>query len=359
LLQASISWYELGNMNVSARTIVKILGITAAFIGLLVVAYQVRIQLVWIGTAFFLSVALNPLVERFARVMPGRRRSLAVASVFLLAGSLLTFLLVALVPPLVRQTEHLVTNLPGYTDELVHGDSIVSDQIRNYQLVERIKDSQSEVVRYVSSAGGSFLSIMQRLFTSFAAGLTILVLTVFMLLEGPRWVAAFWDIVPQKRRVHGRELAAQMYKAVTGYVTGYLLMSLFAASLTMILLTILGVPYAIPLGILVGIFDWLPLVGATIGATIVVIAALFDSTTAGFVMIGFFLIYQQIENHILQPLVQGRTVKMSPLLVLISVLVGIGLGGILGAIVAIPVGASIQILVRDAVSRRLGKRSLV
>jgi predicted PurR-regulated permease PerM len=103
----------------------------------------------------------------------------------------------------------------------------------------------------------------------------------------------------------------------------------------------------------VGIFDWLPLIGASIGATVVVIAALFHSATAGIWMLGFFLIYQQLENHFLQPLVQGRTVKMSPLLVLVSVLVGIGLGGILGAIVAIPVGASVQILVRDYMSRRL------
>jgi predicted PurR-regulated permease PerM len=90
-----------------------------------------------------------------------------------------------------------------------------------------------------------------------------------------------------------------------------MLMSLFAATLTMIILTILGVPYAIPLGILVGIFDWLPLVCATIGAVIVVLAALFHSTTAAIVMVIFFAIYQQIENHVLQPLVQGRTVRMS------------------------------------------------
>jgi predicted PurR-regulated permease PerM len=344
---------DISTKDISGRTVLKVLAITAAFFGLLAVAWQVRLQLVWIGTAFFLSVALNPLVEKLARFMPRKSRSLAVASVFVLAGSVLAFLLVALVPPLVQQTQHLVTNTPRYTDDLVHGNSVVSEQIRAYHLVERVKDSQNELLRYVSSAGGSFISIVQRVFASFAAALTILVLTIFMLLEGPRWLAVFWHLVPAKRREHAQALANQMYKAVTGYVTGYLMMSLFAAGLTMILLSILGVPYAIPLGILVGIFDWLPLVGATIGAAIVVIAALFESTTAGLVMLAFFLIYQQVENHILQPLVQGRTVKMSPLLVLISVLIGIGVGGILGAIVAIPAGASVQILVRDLVRRHL------
>lgn len=342
-------------MNISSHLIFKVLGLTALFAGILLAAYHIRIQLVWIGTAFFLSVALNPLVEYLKKFV--HSRALAVLSVFLLAGSLLAFLVVALVPPLVHQTEQLIINLPRYTDELVNGQSAVSEQIRNYHLVDRIKNSQTELLQYASTAGGSFFSIVSRMFASVAAGLTILVLTIFMLLEGPHWVAAFWRLIPEKRRAHGRDLANQMYKAVAGYVAGYMLMSVFAATITIILLTILGVPYAVPLGILVGIFDWLPLVGATIGATVVVIAALFTSTTAGLVMLSFFLIYQQVENHILQPLVQGRTVKMSPLLVLISVLIGIGLGGLLGAIVAIPVGASIQILARDIATRRLISKS--
>ncbi len=338
-------------MNISTRTIFKVLGSTALFAGVLMAAYAVRIQLVWIGTAFFLSIALNPLVETFRKVL--RSRQLAVASVFVLAGSLVAFLLVALVPPLVHQTELLIRNSPHYTDELVNGQSWVSEQIRTYHLVDRVRNSQSELLKYASTASGSFLSILQQLFASVAAGITIIVLTIFMLLEGPHWTEAFWKMVPQKRRVHGRELAAAMYKAVAGYVAGYVLMSGLAGMITAVLLTILGVPYAVPLGILVSIFDWLPLVGASIGATIVVIAALFNSVSAGVVMLSFFLVYQQVENHILQPIVQGRTVKMSPLLVLVSVLVGIGLGGILGAIVAIPVGASLQILARDVVRRRL------
>jgi len=338
-------------MNISSRGILKILGVTAVFVGLLSLAYLVRLQLIWIGTAFFLSIALNPLVETFRKVV--KSRALAVTSVFLLGAGILTFLLAALVPPLVHQTQQLVENSPRYTDELVNGSSVVSEQIRAYHLVDRVKSSQSEILKYASSASGSFFSILTQLFASLAAGLTILVLTIFMLLEGPHWSTTFWGLVPEKRRAHAHELANQMYKAVTGYVTGYLMMSALAATITAVLLTIMNVPYAVPLGIVVGIFDWLPIVGASIGASLVVVAALFSSVSAGFVMLCFFLVYQQVENHILQPIVQGRTVKMSPLLVLISVLIGIGLGGILGAIVAIPVGASVQILARDYVARRL------
>jgi predicted PurR-regulated permease PerM len=172
-------------MNISTRTIFKVLGSTALFVGLLMVAYMVRIQLVWIGTAFFLTVALNPLVEKFRIVL--KSRALAVAGVFLVGISLLTFLLVALVPPLVHQTEQLAQNTPRYTDELVNGPSFVSEQIRTYHLVDRVKDSQSDILKYVTNASGSFFSIVTQLFASAAAGVTILVLTIFMLLESPRW----------------------------------------------------------------------------------------------------------------------------------------------------------------------------
>src|SRR6185369_12433441 len=179
-------------MNISTRIIFKNLGTSALFVVVLLAVYLVRLQLVWIGTAFFLSVALNPGVEQIKRLV--RNRSLAVASVFLLAIGVVVFLFVALLPPLVHQTELLVRNTPRYTDELVNGHSWVSEQIRNYHLVDRVKSSQNEILKYASTAGGSFFSILETLFASFAAGVTILVLTIFMLLEGPRWVEVFWRL---------------------------------------------------------------------------------------------------------------------------------------------------------------------
>jgi predicted PurR-regulated permease PerM len=125
------------------------------------------------------------------------------------------------------------------------------------------------------------------------------------------------------------------------------LISLIAAIAATIALSIVKIPFAIPLGILVGVLDLLPLVGATLAAVIVVVVCLFNSTTAALVMAGFFLLYQQLENNILQPLVYGRTVQLSPLMVLMSAIIGVALGGILGALVAIPVAACLQIVIRD------------
>ncbi len=317
------------------------------FIIMVLAAYTARRVLIWIGTAFFLAVALNPAVEYLSRVMPKRSRGLAAGSVFLIMVLLLTFLVSALAPPIVKQSEQLINNYPQYTNELVYGNSFVSQQIRDNNLVDHVKQSQDQILSYASKAGGSLYSIVGSIFSGFAASLTILVLTYFMLLEGPAWLKALWKIVPAKRLQKTQELMGKMYNAVTGYVTGNILTSVLAAILTAATLAIIGVPYAIPLGILVGLFDFLPLVGATIGSIIVVLAALFTSVGAAVIMTIFFVIYQQIENHVLQPLVYGRTVRMSPLLVLVSVLIGASIGGIIGAVVAIPAGASLRIVLKE------------
>jgi predicted PurR-regulated permease PerM len=340
-------------MRIPAREIIKVLAITTSFALLLLVAYLVRRELLWIGTAFFLAVALDPAVHWLSRWMPRKSRLAAISVIFVLGLGLLVFLLAAFVPPLVVQSEQLGHNLPKYADDVVQGNSWVSQQLRHLDLQHYVRSSQDQLGHYVASAGGSAYVILRGVFSSFAAGATVLGLMFFMLLEGRGWLNTFWRLVPEKRRAHDQELALEMYQAVTGYVTGNLLTSLLATVAVSIMLTIVHVPFAIPLGILVGIFDLLPLVGATIGAALVVLVALFTSVAAAVIMVIFFIVYQQLENHLLQPLVYGRTVKMSPLTVLISVLIGASLAGIIGAVVAIPVGASVQILVRDFTARRL------
>lgn len=334
-------------MSISSRSIVKVLTLTLLFVGAVYVAYLIRRELIWIGSALFLAIALNPAVDGLTRYMPRRSRNLAVGAVFLILVSVLTAVLAVFVPPLITQTELLIHNLPHYTEQLTNGSGWVSDQIRTYNLVDRVRQSQDQVLNYLSSAGGSFFVVLRDVFSGFAATMTVLGLTFFMLLEGPAWLEAIWRLIQPKHRTRIRILASEMYGAVSGYVTGNVFTSLLAAASTSIVLMLVGVPYAIPLGIAVGLFDLLPLVGATIGAAIVLVVSLFTSWGAALWMLGFFTVYQQIENHVLQPLVYGRTVKMSPLTVLVSVIIGAGLGGILGALVAIPIGASVQIILRD------------
>jgi len=140
-------------------------------------------------------------------------------------------------------------------------------------------------------------------------------------------------------------------------VTGNLVISVIAGGLTTLVLIIMGVPFAVALGLLVGILDLIPLAGATIAAIIIGAVAFIHSITAGIVVVVFFIVYQQIENHFLQPVVYGRTVQLSPLLVLISVLIGAEIAGILGALGAIPVAGALQVVVVDWLQHRRERKA--
>ena len=167
--------------------------------------------------------------------------------------------------------------------------------------------------------------------------MTIAFLTLFMLLEGPTWVERIYGLLPAEHQPRWRRIGYDIYRTIGGYVTGNLAISLIAGIVSTAVLLALGVPYAVALGLVVAILDLVPLAGATIAAVLVTTVAFLDSTTSGIIVLIFFILYQQLENHVLQPVVYGRTVKLSPLAVLIAVLIGAQLAGVVGALAAIPV----------------------
>jgi predicted PurR-regulated permease PerM len=173
-----------------------------------------------------------------------------------------------------------------------------------------------------------------------------------MLLEGPAWMDRFYGLLHPESEKRWRAVGHGIYRQVGGYVTGNLAISVIAGGLATFALLILGVPFAVALGLLVGLLDLIPLVGATFAAVIVVAVASLHSIPAGIVMVVFFILYQQVENHVLQPLVYNRTVALSPLTILISILIGAELAGVLGALAAIPVAGAIQVVILDFLRAR-------
>jgi predicted PurR-regulated permease PerM len=165
-----------------------------------------------------------------------------------------------------------------------------------------------------------------------------------MLLEGPKWMERFYGLLPEGSQEKWRGIGRDIYRTVGGYVTGNLLISVIAGVSSTIVLLILDVPYAVALGLLVAILDLIPLAGATLAAIILTAVAFLTSVPAGIIVLVFMIVYQQIENHVLQPLVYSRTVQLSPLAILVSVLIGAKIAGILGALAAIPVAGAIQVL---------------
>jgi predicted PurR-regulated permease PerM len=256
-------------------------------------------------------------------------------------------------PKLIDEVNGFVQATPSYVDDLTHGRGRLGFLETKYHVVEKVRAQvKNGGATKLLGLSGAALSVTKSVITIIAATVTIIFLTFFMLLEGGAWLERFFSLFPERSQKRWRAVGHDVYRTVGGYVTGNLLISVIAGVSVTIVLLIMGVPYAVALGLLVAVLDLIPLAGATVAGVIVVLVAFLHSVPAGIVLLVFIIAYQQLENHFLQPVIYGRTVELSPLVVLISVLVGAELAGILGALAAIPVAGSIQVIVRDQLAHR-------
>jgi predicted PurR-regulated permease PerM len=248
----------------------------------------------------------------------------------------------------VKEVNDFADAVPGYIEDLTRGRGRLGFLERDYHIVERVREAiEKSGVGGVLGLSSTALSVTKSIINTVVAVVTIAFLTLFMLLEGPAWVERIYSLMPEESQPRWRKVGGDIYRTVGGYVSGNLAISLIAGVSSTVVLLVLGVPYAVALGLVVAILDLVPLAGATIAAVIVCVVGFLHSTTAGIVLIVFFILYQQLENHVLQPLVYGRTVQLSPLIVLIAVLMGAELAGVIGALGAIPVAGSLQVVLLD------------
>jgi len=329
------------------RTVLSLLGTIIAVAVALEVIWIARHVLVWILISLFLALALNPAVDWLQR-HGVKKRGAAAAVTFLLAIGFFVAIGFTFVPTLVDQVNEFVQKLPDYANDITRGRGRLGFLETKYHIEERIRSAvESGGAAKVLGLSGAAVSVAKGVITIVLATVTIVFMTFFMLLEGPTWVDRLYRLLPAESQPRWRKVGFDIYRTVGGYVTGNLLISLVAGTLTTIVLLIMGVPYAVALGLIVAILDLIPLAGATIAAILIGIVAFLHSVPAGIVVVVFFILYQQVENHLLQPVIYGRTVQLSPLVVLISILIGAELAGIIGALGAIPVAGSIQVLLLD------------
>lgn len=330
------------------RTVLTVLAVVLAVWGLLQVLWITRQVITWILIAVFFALALNPAVEWLQRRGIRRRgyavaiACLAVLAAFGLAGWLV-------IPPLIDQVNDFVRQVPDYIEDLTKGRGKLGFLETKYHIVERVREAveKEDAAKRIFGLSGTAISVTKGVLTIVAATITIVALTVFLLLEGPTWTERIYSLFPPETQPRWRAVGRDIAKAVGGYVTGNLLISVIAGVSSGIVLWIMGVPFVLALGLLVAILDLVPLVGATIAAVVISTVSFIDSLTAGIVVLVFFVVYQQVENHVLQPLIYGRTVQLSPLTVLVAVLVGASLAGVLGALGAIPIAGAIQVIIVD------------
>jgi predicted PurR-regulated permease PerM len=308
--------------------------------------------LTWILIAGVLAAALNPAVEAFER--RGLRRGWAASLVFGIALLGITAIGYLVIPPLVSQVTDFVNAVPDFIDDLTAGRGPLGFLQDRYQIVDRIRAAINERgVGGVLGLSQPALDIVRSVVTAVAGVVTIIFLTFFMLLEGPRTISMLLGLLPSEARPRFERVGRDIYRSISGYATGNLAISVVAGVLATIVLFAVGSDYAIALGLVVAVLDLVPLAGATIAAIIAsTVVAIETDWMRTLIVIAFFIAYQQFENQLLQPLVYGRTVELSPLVVLCAVLIGAQLAGIFGALFAIPIAGSLLGVARELLDYR-------
>lgn len=342
-------------ITVSNQTVIRILLLVIVSFIFLGALNKATHAIILIFTAFFLALALNVPVHKLASILPGKRRgnrTIATGLSFFIIIALLVGFLASIVPPLVHQTSNFIAAAPKLVQDVRSENSGLGRFIRKYNLESQTQKFSGELGDRLKNVSSSAVSTFTQVTSSIFSVLTILVLTFMMLIEGPEWIKFAKRLIPDEREPHLEVIVQDMYKVITGFVNGQVTLAALAATLILVPLLVFHVSYPIALVVIVFICGLIPLVGHTIGALIVSTVALFHSPASAIGILTYYILYQQIENYVLQPKIQANSTNMSPLLVFSSVIIGVNFGGLFGGLVAIPVAGCIRILVLDYLTTR-------
>jgi predicted PurR-regulated permease PerM len=316
-------------------------GVAAAalIVDSIIIARQVLILLL---IAAFLAVGLDPAVRWLVRHR--LKRGVAVLVIVLVALGLFGGFVAAVVPPIATQSGELVKKAPDYVQRL-DNNSLVQRLDKRYHFVKTLQEKADNGVD-ISVFGGLF-GVSKKVLGIVASTFTVIILTIYFLANLPGIKRTLFRMVPRSRRARFGLLTDEILNRVGGYVLGNLFTSFIAGIATLIWLEAFGVPFAGALAMFVAITDLIPLIGATIGAIAVTAVALFQGVPIGIATFAYYMAYQQFENYVLQPRVMKRTVDVAPVVTIVSALLGAALLGILGALIAVPIAAGIQLILTE------------
>lgn len=330
------------------RSVVRTVMVVVIVVLTLYVIYLLRKPIGWLLIAAFIAIALSGPVNYLDRHM---RRGFAITIVYF--GLLLVPVGIGalIIPTVVTQVENFANNAPRYAQDAtdyIEKNKTLRGLQRKYDIAGEIQKKAEKLPSKIGTAATVLGDIGLGIVNSLFALITILILSAFMLGSGRRWIDRLLEFQPEERALRLRRVADHVSAAVGNYVAGALAQAFVAGVTAYVVMLILGVPFRGPLAVLIGLFDLIPLVGATIGAIVVGIVTLFvDFPTATIVWVIFSVIYQQVENTVIQPRIQKRAVDVEPFFVLVAVLFGSTLLGVIGALVAVPAAATVQIFIRE------------
>ena len=346
-------WHAAESRNIPLRAILA----TVAVVVLVYLAAQLvdrlRGVLLLLVVAGFIALLLNPLVVALQHAL--RRRGLAVAVVTLLAVLAFAGLATAFGYPLINGMSHLAADLPGYVRRTQHGQGWLGHLVTRYHLQNWVEQNAPKLASYARDLATPALSLGRGAVSLILSLVTIFVLVVLMLLEGPKMRTGLLGLMDPARARRYSRIASDVNRSVTGYMLGNFATSVIAGVVVMVALLILGVPFPFLWALWVALVDFLPMIGGALAGISVVLFAATHSISAGIVTLIVFLVYTQVENHVLNPLIMSRTVRINPLLVLVSILFGASIGswvggifgGFVAALLAIPLAGAVQVIVRE------------
>jgi predicted PurR-regulated permease PerM len=348
-------WQYADLRHVPLRTIVVTVAVVAAAYLAAQLIYRLRTIVLVIVVAGFVALLLNPIVVLLQRRIP--RRGLAVSIVTLMTLVIFAVLAYEFGNPLVNGITDLAGKLPGYVTSAEHGTGWIGHLATKYHIQSWVQKNAPKLVTYAESLSKPVLTVGKGAISLVIELFTIFVLVLLLLLEAPKMRKWLLGQMRPEGAATVTRIGSEVSRSVTGYMLGDFLTSLIAGTVVFVALLIVGVPFPLLWGLWVALVDFLPVIGGALAGIPTVVFAFFSQGfTAGVVVLVVFLVYTQVENHILNPVIMSRTVKINPLLVLLSVLVGAELGNLVGglfggfvaALLAIPIAGALQVLVREA-----------
>lgn len=357
-------------IEIDTKTFVRFWLVVIGFAFVILALYMSRAALAILLTAAFLALALNGPVSYLSKLVPGKSRIAATALAFTSIIVVLGLFVVMVVPPIVEQTAKFIESAPAVIESASKQWDGVGRLVDEYHIQPQVdaaveslkKDSTSWLTSFSKDVLGSVGSLLGFVAVSFLT----LVLSFLMLLEGPAWMKRLWSIYEDRDKMEAhRQLVTRMRDVVSGYVTGQLTVSgigglCSGAAVYLISLFIPAVPgnLALPAVAISFVLSLIPMFGATIAGVLISLLLLINDVPAGIIFAIFFIVYQQIENNFISPTVQAKHVKLSPLVVLASVTVGLYLFGLAGGIISIPVAGCIKVLVEAYLAQRNHKKTV-
>lgn len=346
-------------IEIETKTFVRFWLVLAGLVMAVLMLYQARVGLLVLGIALFMALALNEPVTFLAKRLPGKSRTLATALSYSAVVLFLGSVIFLVIPPIAQQTANFAQNIPAAADSFTSQWQGLSDFVERSGLQPQVDSALSSISdgasSWASDIGKGVMSGIGSIFSFFAALFLVVVLAFLMLIEGPSWLKHLWAFYADKEKMKmHRHLVTRMYRTVTGYVLGQLTVSAIGATVAGVAVFVLSFIFpnvptnlAVPTMTLTFVLALIPMFGTTMAGILIMLLLALSDLPAAIAYIVFFVLYQQVENNLIQPKVQARRVELSPLIVLAAVTIGLYVFGIIGGVIAVPIAGSIRVLIEE------------